>query len=329
MAPSMVLKEESARFASLTNPSADIASKAWLDLGRYAREVLAAQDTHRFVLGFTICGSLMRVWEFGRLGGIASEQFDIKKDGLQCVSTILGFLSITEEQLRFNPTIITSGGERYIDIERLGKTERLIIDESMKRAPYIAGRATTCWKVYCEDDPYTPLVIKDSWQYAERDDEGEWLQEVTDNGVVNVARYYHHETVRVGGTNDDVRSNVRKGLDVTKAANCRPERSMLPPSTNTASTPRQGRSSSAGVKRSSSQTDAPLPSGKRSCSVSPTKTSNDALPNRVRRRVVLRDYGKPIYCVEGHKSLLKQAGLLHRDISINNLIINEDNSNPS
>jgi hypothetical protein len=51
-----------------SNPSADTASKAWLDLGTYAREVLAAQDTRRFVLGFMICGSLMRIWEFDRLG---------------------------------------------------------------------------------------------------------------------------------------------------------------------------------------------------------------------------------------------------------------------
>jgi hypothetical protein len=54
-----------------SNPSADILSEAWLDLGRYAREVLAAQDTRRFVLGFTLCGSVMRVWVFDRLGGIA------------------------------------------------------------------------------------------------------------------------------------------------------------------------------------------------------------------------------------------------------------------
>ena len=40
-----------------SNRSSDKASDAWLDLGRYAREVLAAQDTRRFVLGFTICGS--------------------------------------------------------------------------------------------------------------------------------------------------------------------------------------------------------------------------------------------------------------------------------
>ena len=33
-------------------------------------------------------------------------------------------------------------------------------------------------------------------------------------------------------------------------------------------------------------------------------------------------------CIEGHESLRK-AGFLHRDISINNLMINEDNENPS
>jgi hypothetical protein len=41
-----------------SNQAADTASKAWLDLGTYAREVLAAQDSRRFVLGFTICGPL-------------------------------------------------------------------------------------------------------------------------------------------------------------------------------------------------------------------------------------------------------------------------------
>lgn len=33
-------------------------------------------------------------------------------------------------------------------------------------------------------------------------------------------------------------------------------------------------------------------------------------------------------CIEGHESL-HEAGFLHRDISINNLMINEDNDNPS
>ncbi|KAH7459238.1 hypothetical protein FOMA001_g20165 [Fusarium oxysporum f. sp. matthiolae] len=117
---------------------------------------------------------------------------------------------------------------------------------------------------------------------------------------------------------------------------------MLPSSASASSVSRKGRSSSAGVKRPSSETDATLPPSKRSCSASQTKVSTEVLANRVHRRVILRDYGKPIYkarsraallaafesCIEGHQSL-HAAGYLHRDISINNLLINEDDENPS
>ncbi|GAB1311978.1 hypothetical protein MFIFM68171_02188 [Madurella fahalii] len=221
----------------------------------------------------------MRVWIFDRLGGIASEQFDVNEDGLRLVSTILGFLWMSEEELGFDPTIMRAGDQRFIEIERNGSTERLIIDKVMRRGRCVAGRATTCWRAHREEDPRTPLVIKNSWQYVERDEEGELLHEAT---------------------------------------------------------------SKAGLKRSSSQTGARLPPSKRSCSESPTKTDNSAMPNRVHRRVILRDYGKPIYeassrvtlldalegCIEGHESLYK-AGFLHRDTSINNLMVNEDRENPS
>ncbi|CAG7957260.1 unnamed protein product [Penicillium salamii] len=326
-----------------SNPAADTASKAWLDLGRYAREVLAAQDTRRFVLGFTICGSFMRIWAFDRLGGVASERFDINEDGLQFVSTILGFLWMSEEDCGFDPTIITKDGQRTIEIEQNGQTERLVLERLMTRAPCIAGRATTCWKAHREEDPGTPLVVKDSWQYTERDEEGELLEEATERGVINVARYYHHATVRTRGKTDDVRDNVRGGLDIRTASNYRPERLSLSTGTSATFAPRKGRSSGrSGVKRSSSQTGASLPPSKRSCSASPTKAPSNPLPNRVHRRVVLRDYGLPIYkastrsallaalegCITGHQSL-QRVGILHRDISVNNLMINEDKRNPS
>jgi hypothetical protein len=327
-----------------SNPSADTASKAWLDLGRYAREVLAAQDSRRFVLGFTLCGSLMRLWEFDRLGGIASARFDVNEDGLQFVSAVLGFLWMNEKQLGFDPTIITAGDKRYIEIERDNHTERLVIDKVVKRVPCVAGRATTCWKAYREGD-YTraPLVIKDSWQYPEREEEGKLLREATDKGAVNVARYYHHETVCVGGQDDDICVNVRRGLDITKAKYYKPESSMPPPSAAGRRVSRTGRSSSvAGRKRSSSCTGAPLPPTKRTCSSSPTKGER-VTANRVHRRVVVRDYGKPIYkassrtsllaalegCIDGYESLHTRAGMLQCDISPNNLMVNEEDENPS
>ncbi|KAI6257061.1 hypothetical protein MCOR27_000050 [Pyricularia oryzae] len=317
-----------------SNPFADT-PKAWLNLGRYAKKIIAAQNTRRFILGFTLCGPFMRLWEFDRLGGIASEKFDINEDGLQFITTILGFLWMSEEDLGFDPTIVKAEDlgfdpttvkaedQRFIIIDRNGRTERLVIDELMARAPCIAGRATTCWRAHPEGDPQKQLVIKDSWQYTEREEKGDLLQEATAKGVVNVARHYHHYTVQIHGMDDDIRNNVRKGLEITTATNYRPDqRSKLLPNTIVPGTSRRGRTSSGTAS-------------KRSCSASPANV--DTLTNRVHRRVILRDYGKPIYkassrsallaavegCIEGHESL-RMAGFLHRDISINNLMINED-----
>lgn len=203
----------------------------------------------------------------------------------------------------------------------------------MQRAQYIAGRATTCWKAHREGNPTAPLVMKDSWQYPERGEEGDVLHEVTNKGVVNTARYYYHETVQVRGIDDDTQGNIRGGLDATKAANYR-ERSSI-------CTVRKDRSGpGASKKRSSSQAGATLHPSKRSCSTSTPTEPTLQPPNRIHRRIVLRDFGKPIYTttsrtrllatlegyINGHESL-REAGFLHRDISINNLMINENNSN--
>ncbi|KAH8202495.1 hypothetical protein TruAng_003303 [Truncatella angustata] len=134
----------------------------------------------------------------------ASEQFDINNDGLRFVSTILGFLWMNEEELGFDPTVKTENGQRFIEIERNESMEPLIIDKVMNRARCIAGRATTCWKAHREGEPQTPLVVKNSWQYEERDEEGELLREANQKHVINVARYYHHETVRVGDEVDNI-----------------------------------------------------------------------------------------------------------------------------
>ncbi|KAJ2977033.1 hypothetical protein NQ176_g4600 [Zarea fungicola] len=319
-----------------SNPSADTTAKAWLDIGRYAREVLASQDTRRFVLAFTLCGSLMRIWVFDRLGGIASDRFDVNKDGRQFVATILGFLRMSEKDLGYDPTIIKEDTKRYIEIERNGKKERIFIQNVMRRARCVAGRATTCWQAHSEIDPTIPLVVKDAWQYTERADEGEMLREVTEKGVVNVARYYYHTTVFVDGAVDDVSTNVRHGLNLLGDIYSRLGRTRAIASGATG-TPRRSRSTTNRRKRPSSETDLPEPPSKRSHSSSPTKSSITTGQNRVHRRLILRDYGKPIFeassrrtllkafeqCLTGYESLFNE-GILHRDISINNLLLSDD-----
>jgi hypothetical protein len=281
----------------------------------------------------------MRVWAFDRLGSIASEEFDIDKDGLQFVSTVLGFLWAGQGELGFDPTIVMANGQRFIEIERNGTTKRLVLDRAINRSRCIAGRATTCWKAHREGDSDATFVVKDSWQHPERDNEGGLLREATRKGVVRMAQYHYHETVLVRGTDDDVQGNVRKGLYATETISNQEDRSPLlresPPGSSRAT--RSG--SIAGTKRSSNQTSTSMPSSKRHYSPSPTMVGNDVLPNRVHRRVILSDHGIPIYkagsrglllaaladCIEGHESLRQKAGLLHRDISIGNLMVDKDN----
>ncbi|CAM6031677.1 unnamed protein product [Sphagnum compactum] len=129
----------------------------------------------------------------------------------------------------------------------------------------------------------------------------------------------------VGGKDDNIRSNIRGGLDITKVANYRRESSILPPSTSVVGIPRKDRSSSnTGRKRLSSRINTLLPPGKRSCSSSLTKAGSNTVLNRVHRRVIVRDYGKAIYktssraallkivdgCIEGHESLYTKASIL-------------------
>ncbi|EHK21640.1 uncharacterized protein TRIVIDRAFT_222882 [Trichoderma virens Gv29-8] len=107
--------------------SADDCLKTWLDLARYAREIFKAQATRRYVLGFTLAGSIMHLWNFDRVGAIGSAKADINQDGLQIVSVVLGFLYIDKQALGFDPTVITSGNKRHIEIDQEGQQKRLIL----------------------------------------------------------------------------------------------------------------------------------------------------------------------------------------------------------
>lgn len=103
----------------------------------------------------------------------------------------------------------------------------------------------------------------------------------------------------------------------------------------------------AGTKRRQSETNlddndaaaaATERPAKRSRSESVKSSDAKTLTNQVHQRVVLQDYGRPIYTassltvllaalesyIRGHESLRRQAGFLYRDISINNVVINED-----
>jgi hypothetical protein len=47
--------------------------------------------------------------------------------------------------------------------------------------------------------------------------------------VVNIARYYYHETVYIGGKEDNIYNNICKGLDIIKTTNYKLKDLIIPP----------------------------------------------------------------------------------------------------
>ncbi|KAH7012091.1 uncharacterized protein B0I36DRAFT_436755 [Microdochium trichocladiopsis] len=233
----------------------------------------------------------------------------------------------------------TADGQRYIEIDLNGTVERFIIIELISRSRSVVGRATTCWRARKEGEDDPSFVIKDSWQCCRRTEEGELLREANESGVINVPRYYHYYNVQVGHEADDVVNNVRRGLDTTTAMVHQPAHLGRAGGSSVSGSARTGRSGAAGSKRSSSQAGALPPPNKRPYSRSPTKPVSIARANRVHRRVITYGYGIPIYlapsrsaflgamvdCIKAHESLWRKSKQLHRDISINNLLIRKDN----
>jgi hypothetical protein len=129
------------------------------------------------------------------------------------------------------------------------------------------------------------------------------LYDAMEKGVINVVRYYHHETVCIGGKDNDINDNVQKGLDISKATNAflytlatSNMRGMMPPQSTSGVC--SSRSRGTPRKRSSSSLNTPLPllSNKRSCSTSPHMDKRHLeLPNQIHYCVILHDHEKSIY----------------------------------
>lgn len=219
----------------LKSSGQDGLEKTWSDVMKYARKIFRHQDSRRFVLGHTLCGSTMRLWEFDRLGATTSVAFDIHKNGPFFVKTLLSFLWMNDEQLGFDPDLMKVDGQRFVKINRDGKEERLVITKTLRdHAACIAGRATTCWKAYRQgDDSKKPLVIKVSWQYVNRPEEGELIRKATAAGVANISQYYHHETALFNGKNDYIRSNFRNSMSTEGGSNPFTQPDFFSPKTTT------------------------------------------------------------------------------------------------
>ncbi|POW21038.1 hypothetical protein PSHT_02913 [Puccinia striiformis] len=191
-----------------------------------------------------------------------------------------------------------------IQISTQPDPQELVIHHLLFRAPGICGRGTTCWEAHFLGGKDQNFLIKDSWQPLDQIPEGQMLCDVRTRNVPNVARYHHHEDVHVNSKIVDIKSYVRENLEFMKC-----EKIEISGQSDEAKEPKNG------------------------------------FINRFQRRLILKDVGRPIWgpiwevktavhlsealegCIKGHRALLN-AGYLHRDISTNNLMINNQTDDP-
>lgn len=84
-----------------SDPAFDNRDDAWRPLNIHGLYKLSYVEDRRFIVGFTLCGTLMRVWSMSPVTGAASTQFDIHEDGERLVYTFLGFLLMDDKALGF------------------------------------------------------------------------------------------------------------------------------------------------------------------------------------------------------------------------------------
>lgn len=167
--------------------------------------------------------------------------------------------------------------------------------------------------------------------------------------------------MQIQDKDDDTQGAVRKGLDLRRGRRYH-RNSNIATLDLTAEPPKSGHStSSTGQKRTSSHLSPPGLPTKRTCPSSQATSDDGSNENRVHRRVVVCDYGVPIYkakscasmlsavaqCIEGmhaplslsqrgidlfpagYESLHTKTGIIQGDISTGNLLLNEEGNSRS
>lgn len=312
-----------------------------VELANYVRLIFLSQPYRRFVHAFTLGTDMMRCWIFHRSGALGSEQFSINAKPERFLSVVVGYAMMSPAELGYDPTI-TVGGDTGRQVTVLSQLYDLGTSPFVV-TPAIATRGTTCSEAKLPGETEFNYVCKDAWRSYSYISEGILLREAQTAGVEGLVEYIGHVDLYVGAALDDIFGNVMKGLDLTgvKALNLRP-----PEGQSTApSTPLELEPHSLGpVRRASNSAQEarkrPYPgslplngsSQKRrmtSMTVSVTPTS----VNRVHTRLITTK-GRSITkfssnrelllalhdAIKGHRSLFRH-GILHRDISVNNVMI--------
>jgi hypothetical protein len=191
------------------NPEEDRSNKTLIQLAGYAREVFGSQPERRFVPGFTICGSLMRLWVFDRSGTYNSEKFDIHMELEQFIRVIAGYALMSDAELGLNTFIKRDGSSKYIVVPG---ARIALEDKPIASTKAIVCRGITCYRGMRSNSTGWEYVVKFAWPSDKRQGEGRLLKLARERRVIGVAEWFYHEQIVIDGSEDTIAS-LQKGME--------------------------------------------------------------------------------------------------------------------
>jgi hypothetical protein len=337
-----------------SNPEKSDHDSTVVQIANYAREVFGNQSWRRWVLCFTLCGSEMRIWQFDRGGGVGSTTIDIHVHWRLFLKAFFSFSTMDAAAIGFDPTIrcIVDGVEGtfdstlaayvseplrpYIWIPTAIAQNSTSVDGACTAAgadvpPSIAAYTPSTWsrlelqpssmtkrwaivtrsamccraKLWGAED--WTYVVKDQWRAPERAPEGDLISRCSCSDATGLPRLIWHSDVQVHNSSGTVLAE-----DI---ASLRPASSRTPGNRRATPILRKVSDSSHHLLR-----------------------AGCALQNRVHTRLVISPAGLSLNCfptytallsalrdaIAGHRHMYTTHHILHRDVSVNNIILSRD-----
>jgi hypothetical protein len=304
-----------------------------LQMANYVREIFGWQPNRRWVLGFVLCGSSLRIWRFDRAGASGSTTIDIHAEPALFLTVLMSYASMSATALGFDPTIFyhTNHGEvvfdptvhlsddlqqyPYIYVPVLvGQTDTDASPQLSRTAlslnPYplfcrfqIVTRGCVCWPSRQRDarDSHWVYVVKDKWHSMQQEPEGAFIAlTAPTQGLPHYV--WHGNVILSDGEVDDIHT-IR----------------------------------SHSLRRSSSHLPKSLPAVSNE-SENLYNTGCLVVENRIHTRLITGPVGRPLLqfgtytnllhalkdAIHGHRHMYEQHKILHRDVSLKNILLNPE-----
>ena len=279
------------------NSSLDCTPQIVLQLANYARQTFGAQPGRLFVHAFSISHTIMRCWQFDRSGVSISTAIDIRKDAEGFLRAILGYATMNERQLGFDPKYLDDNERPFspwLDCQKpkLFRHGNKLYDlcQTIYHDHSLVSRGTVCHKAI-ERGSGEKVIIKDSWRSASRTSEGEFWKKAQENqvwGSPELVECWDGESI----------SDLRKNLDM----------SLRVPMTTGVKRLRYDAGGRQTAKRSrlSAMPTSPTPSGFHDTSpFNPLKESAKSQPDRIHTFLITDNIGRKISEFKTVKELLE------------------------